>query len=432
MRLLRTFGWMAPILAFTAMLAGAVPPANDAFTNRITITSSTVVTTSLAQATFDMDTHPPDLDWWEVSYNPDSRGYPDSLHVNGSLWWQIATTNPCSVTVELLNAAADNLLKERLDVWSYQWSPAGYMTTRGWAGAINSYTGKIPFVTAQAFGSTNFHVQLTGNAPSVVLRFTIHTAPLFIIAPQSRTVSPGESVFFGVQATGHSALQYQWLHDGVPLAGETRPILSFDNVTTTNAGTYRVLVSDDLGTTSADVTLAVSSTDTPPRWLKLQPNSTNEWHALLNGEAGRSYRIEMSTNLTDWSPVQQLVQETSVRYGLAGAVSNNGVAFLRETNAEIRFSSTDMRAFFRAVRYDSVHAQCLNHLKKIRFAKELAAHGLRMSESDGSTYPYDQFVRADIQPLLGIYYIEHPGIYTLMQYCSQPTCQLHTLVEPSW
>jgi hypothetical protein len=408
-------------------------PPNDAFTNRTLIKSSTVVTASLTQATFDLPSYLPDLDWWEVSNNyRNSWNYPDNFSVNGSLWWQVIVTNSCSVTVEFLNAAADNLLSERIDLWSHEWSANGSLATRDYFGSINSFTGKIPFATAVALGSNHFEVQLTGNAPLVVLRFTIHTAPLVIIPPQSRTVSPDESVFFGVQATGHSALQYQWLHNGVPISGETRPILSFDNVSPTNAGTYRVLVSDDLGTTTADATLAVSSSDSQPRWLKLQRTSTNEWRALLACEAGRSYRIEKSTNLIDWAPIEQLFQETSIRHGLAGIVSTSGVVFLRETNSEIQFKSANSVGFFRAVQYQPLHAQCLNHLKKIRFAKELVAHSFRPMDGNSSACPYDSFVRADIEPLIGIYQIDHQGYYTLFNYGTQPGCQFHTLFEPDW
>jgi hypothetical protein len=86
------------------------------------------------------------------------------------------------------------------------------------------------------------------------------------------------------------------------MSGKTFPILSFDHVTATNAGTYQVIITDDLGTNSAEVTLAVSETDAAPRWRTLQRISTDERSGRLEAEAGRSYRIESSTNLTDWFP----------------------------------------------------------------------------------------------------------------------------------
>src|SRR6185369_4003139 len=98
-----------------AMSAFAVPPPNDAFSNRIAIVSSpTVVTTSLAEATFDsyaQEWSPTSPEWWENSYNN-----PDGRPVTGSVWWKVAPTNPCSVTIEFLNAPPGDST-ERIDVW---------------------------------------------------------------------------------------------------------------------------------------------------------------------------------------------------------------------------------------------------------------------------------------------------------------------------
>jgi hypothetical protein len=337
------------------------------------------------------------------------------------------------VTVEFLNASDT----ERLDVWFHEWPGR---VPRHWVTSINSFTGKIPFVTARAFCATNFDVQLTGSAPVVALRFTIHSAPLFIVSPQSRTVSSGDSVFFGVVATAHSNLQYQWLHNGEMIPGETFPILSLDHVVTTNAGAYQVMVSDDLGTNSAEVTLTVSETNVPPRWVTLRAVSTNEWRALLVNEAGRSYRIEGSTNLTNWLPVQQVFQETSIKYGTSGAVRTGGIVFLRETNSEIRFTTTTPNGFFRAVRYDPPSPECINTLKRIRFAKEILAYSFPYrTEYEPSIGASDAFADYDVAPLMRSYKppcpIYGPNAYSLGNYGSygsQPFCMLHTLLEPDW
>jgi hypothetical protein len=402
----------------------AAPPANDGFSNRFAIVSSpTVVTTSLAEATFD----PPTPEWNEQYYN--AGGYPYTTGGIGSLWWTVTLTNACSFTIEFLEASSF----ERLTAWGHAWY--GY-----WASGAGPYTsaqiGRVPYLTIWATNGIpkTLNLQLTGKSPQVVLRFTTHTVPLILTPPQSRTVSPGESVFFGVSATGHKPLQYQWLHNGQPIAGAVYPILSFDNVTSSNAGNYQVLIMDDLGTNSADVTLTVSQTNVPPRWLALKRLSANEWSGSLEVEAGRSYRIESSTNLADWSPVARVVQESSVRYGTVGIVSNSGVVFLPNANSDVRFTTASPHEFFRAVRYEPPHSECHNNLKKIRFAKELWSH-VRLDGALSS--PPDDNDLFGAPPHYMSHYPWCPppfrGIYTKGPLVVQPECNVHSpLLEPSW
>jgi hypothetical protein len=290
-----SLGMIAPVL-FAAV------PANDNYSNRFAIVSSPmVVTASLAGATLENYGQ----EWTEtvptLEFSPRNPS---------TLWWgTITLTNPSSLTVEMLEGSGWH----QITLWHHDMVPwVGGVRRVGEVFGYSSISGvdfAYKFATARL---TNGHppldldVQLAsffgGITDGVVLRFTVHTNPLILIPPQSRTVSVGESVFFGVHATGHSDLQYQWLHNGVPLAGGNFPLLSLDHVTSSNAGSYRVILTDDLGTHSAEVTLTVSESNLPPLWRSLKRESTNEWSGSLEVEAGRSYRIETSMTLTNWSP----------------------------------------------------------------------------------------------------------------------------------
>lgn len=83
-------------------------------------------------------------------------------------------------------------------------------------------------------------------------------APVAIVPPQSQSVVVGNPVTFTVTATGTAPLAYQWLFNGVPIAGATSATLSFVSAQSTNAGDYSVRISNSIGTsTSVPATLTV-------------------------------------------------------------------------------------------------------------------------------------------------------------------------------
>ena len=72
-------------------------------------------------------------------------------------------------------------------------------------------------------------------------------APLVLSQPQSQAVATGGSVTFAVTAAGAPAPVYQWLLNGVALAGKTNATLQLNNVATNQAGAYSVLLSNAAG-----------------------------------------------------------------------------------------------------------------------------------------------------------------------------------------
>lgn len=66
-------------------------------------------------------------------------------------------------------------------------------------------------------------------------------APLITLAPQSQVGRVGQPVTFLVEAVGAPPLQYQWFHNGQPLAGQTAPTLVLAGLQT-DSGTYYVRV----------------------------------------------------------------------------------------------------------------------------------------------------------------------------------------------
>jgi len=75
--------------------------------------------------------------------------------------------------------------------------------------------------------------------------------PVITEHPRSMAAAPGADVTFTVTATG-VGLDYQWQKDGENLPGQTGMSLTLNNVTTGNAGAYRVIVTNNEGSVTSD------------------------------------------------------------------------------------------------------------------------------------------------------------------------------------
>jgi endonuclease/exonuclease/phosphatase family metal-dependent hydrolase len=85
------------------------------------------------------------------------------------------------------------------------------------------------------------------------------SAPQIVTPPGSRNAVAGETVQFSVVASGNPAPAYQWRFNGSPLAQATNAALTLFNVTTNDAGSYQVLVTNNQGAvTSAPAILTIS------------------------------------------------------------------------------------------------------------------------------------------------------------------------------
>ena len=97
-----------------------------------------------------------------------------------------------------------------------------------------------------------------GETESRFARLTVNEPPVILTQPISRTVQPGQTVTFSVEATGTSPLKYQWRLNGQNILQGTNSLLTVFGHPT-NAGTYQVIVGNLVGTDTSD-----------PAFLKLQ------------------------------------------------------------------------------------------------------------------------------------------------------------------
>ena len=88
--------------------------------------------------------------------------------------------------------------------------------------------------------------------------------PTINVQPQGVITSIGEAIILSVSATDieSSQLGYQWMRNGVDLAEETTSTLTISSIASTDIGSYRVKVSNEVGITTSDaasVTLLASN-----------------------------------------------------------------------------------------------------------------------------------------------------------------------------
>lgn len=123
--------------------------------------------------------------------------------------------------------------------------------------------------------------------------------PVITNAPQSLAVEAGANATFAVGASGTAPLRYQWTFEGVGITGATNSTYTVTNVQMANAGAYRVVVSNvGASVTSAAATLSLLGQPT-----LIGPEVLANGHARLfiQGAANRTYTIESSLNLTNWT-----------------------------------------------------------------------------------------------------------------------------------
>ncbi len=97
---------------------------------------------------------------------------------------------------------------------------------------------------------------------NTVRKGVVAAAPSIVSQPTGQTVAAGAGATFTVSAAATPEPTYQWYFNGAAIAGATASSYSVASASSTNAGNYHVVVTNEVGSaTSATATLTVS---TPP------------------------------------------------------------------------------------------------------------------------------------------------------------------------
>lgn len=165
------------------------------------------------------------------------------------------TQEPQSLTVTAGQASEFSVKAAGSAPLNYQWRRGGNALVDG-GGISGATTARLTLakVALDAAGSYDVVVgNAVGTVTSATVTLTVNpapAAPAIVQQPANATAVPGQAATFSVTAVGTAPLSYQWFHTAVaggaevPVTGATAAILSLGNVTTANAGTYRVRVSN--------------------------------------------------------------------------------------------------------------------------------------------------------------------------------------------
>jgi alpha-tubulin suppressor-like RCC1 family protein len=159
----------------------------------------------------------------------------------------------------------------------YQWRQNGTNIT---AATNSAYT----LSNVQQTHAGDYTVVVTnrfGAVTSAVATLIIHNLPTITSQPESRSVLVGSSVALSVTAT--DAMYYQWRRNGANIPNATNALYTINNVQTSHAGTYSVIVSNLYGfVTSADATLTVITGPAVSSVMVVAWGESNVWNGVTN------------------------------------------------------------------------------------------------------------------------------------------------------
>lgn len=129
--------------------------------------------------------------------------------------------------------------------------------------------------------------------------------PRVVAQPEGGRLALGENLALSVSASGTLPFTYQWTFNGTNILNATNATYTISSATAANAGEYRVLVTNEGGTTPS-ITVRVDVLD--PRLV-----AVNLMALEITGVVGGTYRIELrpSANASTWTTVTNVTLTTS-------------------------------------------------------------------------------------------------------------------------
>ncbi|MEW6158726.1 MAG: SUMF1/EgtB/PvdO family nonheme iron enzyme, partial [Verrucomicrobiota bacterium] len=220
--------------------------------------------------------HAPELTYLSSCYNASGNSFSfpnlsdDNSFLNVNILLQAPTEAPTitkqpeSQTAVLGQSASLVVEAKGTPALTYQW-----LKGEGEIPDATSASYTINSVAASDAGDYRVRVSNGVGDPvlSNVARLTVHLPPQITTQPLSRTVLVGEPVTFSVEATGIPAPGYQWQKNDSDLTGATGSSYTIAAAQLSDAGDYRVLVSNGVGNpvpSKSAKLVVMPATTTPP------------------------------------------------------------------------------------------------------------------------------------------------------------------------
>jgi uncharacterized repeat protein (TIGR03803 family) len=167
-----------------------------------------------------------------------------------------------------------------------------------------------------------------------VFKLSVTSAPQILTQPASQTAIAGTRAGFNVTVFGAPLLSYYWqrsgtnLIDGGSLSGVHSRILSFNNLTSADSGSYSVIVSNALGyVASSNAVLTILA---PPALQSIARSNASillAWSAM----PGQKYQLQFKSTLTapNWTDLGTSVTATGATLNASDPIGGNTQRFYR-------------------------------------------------------------------------------------------------------
>jgi hypothetical protein len=294
-----------------------------------------------------------------------------------------------------------------------------------------SWIDLFPYCTFVPIAGETYQIQLRCiPEASFTFVFVSTNTPVIMEQPRTQTVSEDGHALFTVHAGGLKPLGYQWQFEGHDLPGQKAAMLALTNVTLVQAGNYSVVVTNAGGATTSQVArLIVDQINIGPS-LGVLSLVSNRIELALDGQEGRCYRIESSTDLLNWTAEKSFWWRSQ-----PSSIWGDLTSVILATNTTTRFTITNTvpRKFLRAVRYAPANELCNLNLKRIRFATEAWCRDVQCLVGFATPSTVELFQYYAEWPALSWPITRCPlgGVYTAMDGTTLPTCSYgHILEEP--
>jgi alpha-tubulin suppressor-like RCC1 family protein len=220
--------------------------------------------------------------------------------------------------------------------------------------ACNDDTGGVTSqVTLPTTAGMTYFILAGGyssDAGNLILHLNHLTPPAFAVQPADQSVVTGSNASFSATLTGAVPMNFQWYFNGTPLmddgihvAGSLTSSLILSNVTTADAGSYTLAVTNFLGSTNstaAVLTVLVPATiTTQPVGRSVPPGLPTTFNAAASGNPAPSYQWQLNgTNIpgaTDSSYTITAVGTNDL--GFYRLVASNSVGGAVSADAQLTF-----------------------------------------------------------------------------------------------
>lgn len=141
----------------------------------------------------------------------------------------------------------------------------------------------------------------SGTVRSPATRLEILSMPEFGLQPLDQNSVIGADAYFTVQAGGDGPLAYQWLLNGVPIAGATNTTLILENLQVAQAGNYSVVIRDAAGAVSsrsARLTISLAAAKCE-QWDYVTPEPNSILNTLIARDSAGNFYVAGAAWLTN-------------------------------------------------------------------------------------------------------------------------------------